>query len=276
MGTPDFCFRCFAFSLIKWYNQNPEGKKVMKRERLLKAIEVRHSCRTYSRTPLDESAVAAIKEIIQENNEISGFDFELIEDGSKAFSSFFRTYGSFKNVRAVILIKGKKDIPKMLEQAGYFGEDIVLSLTDLKLGTCWVGGTYDPKKFIIPEDEKLVAVITVGIPMDADFFKKPVTRKRKSYEKRYSSDTDEVPQWLKDGAIAVQKAPSALNSQKAVFVYDSVSGHVEGTACGRSKFDDVDLGIAERHFAIGADRNITTAYFAGILRDCTEKKPENS
>jgi len=38
---------------------------------------------------------------------------------------------------------GNKDDPNSQEKLGYYGELIVLQATEMRLGTCWVGGTFD-------------------------------------------------------------------------------------------------------------------------------------
>lgn len=136
------------------------------------------------------------------------------------------------------------------------------------LGTCWVAGTYDRKKIIVPDHEKLLCVIPTGYPADDDFFVPQTNRKRKPAEKRFRIDNPDakLPEKFINGIAAMCQAPSAINSQKSYIDIKSARWSSEGRTTGNSELDYIDLGIAERHFAIGADQNITTAYFMGEFR----------
>jgi nitroreductase len=60
-------------------------------------------------------------------------------------------------------------------------EHIVLEAVELGLGTCWIGAFNEDevKKLLkIPQDKKVVALLTVGIPAES-----PAARSRKSLEK---------------------------------------------------------------------------------------------
>ena len=239
----------------------------MTREELLHAINIRHACRSFSIDPVGSNEIEEIRKKINEINTFSGLDMSFLEDGSRAFASVFRTYGMFHNVRSLILIKGKEELDELPERAGYFGEELVLELTDMGLGTCWVAGSYDKKVIPVPAGERLLCVITVGRPAADDFFQIQTDRKRKPAHKRFRADTEDIPAWFMDGIRALCQAPSALNSQKAYMDYSSINGHIEGMTPGGGVLEKIDLGIAERHFSIGADRNVTTAYFLGELRN---------
>ena len=239
----------------------------MDRIELLHAIDVRHSCRRFSNARLSTEMIDRIGTVIEEINSFSGMHLEFAEDGSRAFASVLKTYGLFKNVRSLILVKGKKDIPELAEKAGYFGEELVLELTAMGIGTCWVAGTYDKKTLSVPADEQLLCVIPAGYPEQEDFFVPQTSRKRKSPDKRYrliNIDKDtKIPQWFMDGIAAMCQAPSAVNSQKPYIEVHDSNFASEGMTSGKDDLDFIDLGIAERHFSIGADKCTTTAYFLG-------------
>lgn len=241
----------------------------MTREELLHAIDVRHACRRFSGRALNEAAAADIIDKIKSINSFSGLDFQFAEDGSRAFSSILRTYGLFSNVRSLIMVMGRTDTAELAEKCGYFGEQLVLELTAMGFGTCWVAGTYDRRVFAVPDNEKLLCVIPVGYPAQEDFLVPQTDRKRRPAEKRFiikdGNDSSVLPQWFMDGIRAMCQAPSALNSQKPYIEINAVFPELEseGRTHGSSDVDMLDLGIAERHFAIGADKGITTAYFLG-------------
>lgn len=85
-----------------------------------------------------------------------------LADGSQAFQKLSKSYGLFTNVRSLIVMKGKKELQDLKEKLGYYGEDLVLAITDLGLGTCWVGGTFDKDELMADDSEELVCVVLVG------------------------------------------------------------------------------------------------------------------
>lgn len=217
------------------------------------AIEKRFSCRTFDPAPLSADRIAAIRELVAGVNAASGLTLEFLEDGSAAFAGFRKTYGMFKNVRSLILMKGPGDMPDLLEKLGYYGEELVLSLTALGLGTCWVGGTFDRNVLTIPEGETLSLVVPVGEPGDILMKDRILLRrlhsKRKPMNERLTAE-GEMPAWLQSGMAAVIPAPSAVNSQKPHFTYED--GTLTASVSGSYPLDLVDLGIAKKHFELGA------------------------
>lgn len=223
---------------------------------LLEAIQVRSSRRTYLETPIAEDKRRQIEDMIHTMNEQGGLCMRLIQDEPTAFGKFLRSYGMFKGVRNYVLLIGKSE-KDMRERIGYYGEKLVLAATQLGLGTCWVGGTFDrsPVETHVKEGETFCGVITIGnIESDKSFMERLITkvthRKTKPVSEMMESD-GEVPEWFLTGMAAVQKAPSAVNAQPVVFTYKKgiVSAHITAEKYGHEK---TDLGIAKLHFEIGA------------------------
>lgn len=219
------------------------------------AITKRVSRRAYADIPIDVVREGKIADLMREVNTESGLNFQWVEDGSRLFNSFTKSYGMFKNVRSIVLLKGPRDDVNLKEKVGYYGEQLVLDLTDLFLGTCWVGVTFDKSKVDnIGREEELICVLTVGVvPPDKTFREKllgtAMHRKVKSILERFTGD-EPVPAWFMAGMEAVVKAPSSSNSQKAVFRYGQ--GQVSAHIVDDYSFALVDLGIAKRHFAMEA------------------------
>ncbi len=217
------------------------------------AIETRVSRRKFEKEQITSEEKETIISYINQLNEASGLTLTFLEDGSTAFQKLSKSYGLFTNVRSLILMKGRKDDQNLKEKIGYFGEDLVLAMTDLGLGTCWVGGTFDKDEFTIERDEDLVCVIVAGKVAAFSLTEKMVRtathRKVKSVEERIISDQT-LPQWVLDGMKAVQLAPSAKNSQKVMFEYkDSI---LRAQIADDYAMDLIDLGIAKKHFGIEA------------------------
>ena len=64
----------------------------------------------------------------------------------ECFETLLAKYGKFKGVVNYIAIVGKKNDEMAEENAGYYGERIVLKAQMMRLNTCWVGGTYGKGK----------------------------------------------------------------------------------------------------------------------------------
>lgn len=216
----------------------------------IEAIYERVSRRTYLNTPIDKDKIDFINRTIDDANKKSGLRIIFVEDGSKAFNSFGKSYGMFKGVQSIILLKGGKTDPNLKEKVGYYGEILALEATKLGLGTCWVGGTFDRAILTNNDKEEIVCVLTVGnVPLDKPLKERMIYkvthRKTKSIEDFYVAK-EAVPDWFIEAIKAVQKAPSAINSQKVRFKYedDVVIASIQNTYT----FDLVDLGIAKLHF----------------------------
>lgn len=217
------------------------------------AMEKRVSRRKFEKEPVTAREKENIISLIQQLNKESGLTMEFLEDGSSAFKKLRKSYGLFTNVRSLILMKGKKDDKDLKEKVGYYGEDLVLAITDLGLGTCWVGGTFDKDELSIERGEELACVVVAGKVAAPSVTEKMVRsathRKVKSMEERITSGQP-LPQWVQNGMKAVLLAPSAKNSQKVMFKYEN--NIVSARIANDYALDLIDLGIAKKHFEIGA------------------------
>ncbi len=219
------------------------------------AINVRTSRRTYLEAPIAEEKRKQLTEMIDQVNEQGGLSLKLICEEPTAFGKFSKSYGMFKGVRNYILLIGKTD-EDMRERLGYYGEKLVLLATQLGLGTCWVGGTFDRSlgDAYVKEGETFCGVITIGNVEQTKSFKerlisKLAHRKTKSIEE-LSETEGVVPDWFIAGMEAVQKAPSAVNAQPVLFTYHKgiISARITAKKYGHEK---IDLGIAKLHFELG-------------------------
>ncbi|WFA08050.1 nitroreductase family protein [Tissierella sp. Yu-01] len=217
------------------------------------AIENRVSRRKFEKEPITGWEKENIISLINQLNEASGLTMAFMEDGGGAFGKLRKSYGLFTNVRSIILMKGKKDDKDLKEKIGYYREDLVLAITDLGLGTCWVGGTFDKDELPIDSDEKLACVVAVGKVSAPSLTEKMVRsathRKVKSIEERIIS-TQPLPQWVQNGMKAVLFAPSAKNTQKVMFKYENNT--LSAQIVDDYSMDLINLGIAKKHFEIGA------------------------
>lgn len=223
----------------------------------LEAIIERVSRRTYLGKPIDEQSELTLNDLISIYNINSGMTSFLLKDGSDAFNSFLKSYGMFKNVKSLIVLKGSTNDPDLKEKTGYYGQRLILQATQLGLGTCWVGGTYkkDNELLQIAEHEEVYCVITIGeVPDTITAKEKAMSKlmhlKAKDPEEFYTStvDYDDLPDYFVMGYKAISKAPTARNTQKVMVDYDDgvTTIHVPDNYT----FDLVDLGIAKANFEI--------------------------
>lgn len=218
----------------------------------LKAIEQRVSTRSYLETVIEKEKISLLINEIEEGNQKYGLSISFLEDGSSAFNSFGKSYGMFKGVRSLIVMKGPKNDIHLKEKLGYVGEKVILRATSLGLATCWVGGSFERENpiFNVSEGEEFVCVITVGIAADKKSLIGSLVNKikrTKDIEAFYTADSV-VPDWFVTGITAVQKAPSAKNSQKVHFTYNDCI--VRAKVPDSYRFDLIDLGIAKLHFEL--------------------------
>jgi len=226
----------------------------VERKDLYDAVWKRRSVRKYLDRHIEGDKIEILRESVRSLNEASGLTIEFVED-SDSFHSI-KTF-RFKNVRSVIVLKGKANDPDLYEKCGYYGEHIVLEATSLGLGTCWVALTFNKKSesLNIKGDEEMVCVISVGYGAEA--MAEPTSvpdtphRKTKSVSDFLNGNTN-VPDWVTAGVKAAQFAPTAMNRQRTRFHF--VDGTLSAETPG-GRLNMVDFGITKFHFELAADGN---------------------
>lgn len=218
----------------------------MENDDLIKAVAERHSVRRYNERPLEADTVNQLMELIGEYNKAGNLNMQLVIDEPRAFRGIF-AYGKFYGVRNYIVVTGPSD-ETLDERCGYWGELLVLRAQLLGLNTCWVGLSYKkiPNTFNLKSGHKVVCYIAIGYGET-----KGVSHKIKRVDE-VSNISESTPEWFDKGVEAVLLAPTAINQQKFYFNYNS-----DGTVTAQRRFSMVgytklDLGIAKRHFEIGA------------------------
>lgn len=212
---------------------------------LLKAINDRHSVRSYVDKPIDDDLKVQLQAIVKECNEQSGLNIQLVLDEPKAFDSFMAHYGKFSGVKNYVALIGKKGSD---EKIGYCGEKIAIYAQALGLNTCWVAMTYKKIKsaFKIGKGEKLYCVLSLG-------YGKTQGTQHKSKQFNQVAKAENAPQWFVDGVNAALLAPTAMNQQKFTFYYN---GETVTAKKGTGFYSQIDLGIVKYHFDIGSGKNI--------------------
>jgi nitroreductase len=244
-------------------------------------IRRRFSCRSYIRRPIEPGLRDQLSKLLSEST-IGPLGtrvrFELVSAEEQDFAALkgLGTYGFIKGASGFIIGAagpGKNNI----EDYGYLMERAVLLATDIGLGTCWLGGTFNKsnfsRKISLNEAEIMPAVVAVGYVADK-------RRWLDSYIRRSAGSDSRLP-WTSlffDGAFLtalsvdtssafatplemVRLGPSASNKQPWRIIKDGTRWHFHlqrtvGYAKRNTTFlkladlQRVDMGIAMCHFEL--------------------------
>ena len=243
---------------------------------VIELIKTRRSCRTYNRMEIDGIRMQKLRGYIAEINEKSKIKarFTLTTnqgmDGQKAVK--LGTYGIISGAPSFIVgILDKQENEET--EFGYLFEKIVLFATDLKLQTCWLGGTFKKSDFqqniSITDNEYIPIVSPVGTQKDKPRVLESVMRimvganNRKPWRELLFAKNASMPLTEQNaGQYAVplemvRLGPSASNKQPWRIMKENNSFHFflcRTKGYGGTKYDmqKNDLGIAQCHFELAA------------------------
>jgi nitroreductase len=242
---------------------------------LFDAMWVRKSVRSYSDERLSPETLEAIKDFIEKAERLHpeiDLQIKLFEEGPRLTEVMSGFIGNFGKAKApYFLVVTSEPAPGYMENAGFAVEQVVLKLTTLGLGTCWLGGhikSIDTLEGIVevPENHKPVVLISFGAPAaGTDLLRKsPGDAKRKPLAELASGSPDETWTALLEAA---RIAPSAMNSQPSRFVPDGERLHVYRTkpkglmAKPLEAINPLDMGIALSHIKVAAaKRNVGISF----------------
>jgi nitroreductase len=242
-------------------------------------IRQRKSIRSYLGTSIEKEKNEALTHFLSANTtgplgSQARFTFITASREDRGALKGLITYGMIKNPMGFI-IGAVGNTPYGLEDFGYLMEKAILMATDLGLGTCWLGGTFNSsgfaRKIALQNNEIIPAVTSVGYavtklsPMDSLVRSSAGANKRKLWSALFFKNDKPLPT-EEAGAYAiplemVRLAPSANNFQPWRIIKDSKDDtyhfyikRVPGLKFFmKSDLQRVDLGIAMCHFALAAD-----------------------
>jgi len=261
-------------------------------------VKTRYSTRTYTDQPISLETKEKINTYISTlSNPFSvKVNFKLLEVNTSANSEKLGTYGVIKGSTHYIGATVEKN-ELALEALGYEFEKLILYLTSLGLGTCWLGGTFNRSSFKnafeVKENEIFPAISPFGYPSSkkriADSLVRMVAKSdhRKPWSDIFFNKNFTNLLSLNDaGEYAfplemIRLAPSASNKQPWRIVQDGTTYHFyELQAKGYSTnfgydIQKVDLGIAACHFQLAALEKDLKGEFKK-LQTPTLKVPEHT
>ena len=250
-------------------------------------IAKRRSWRSYR----DEDLSQEVKDQLHEA--ISGLEsppfgselrFSLIESGMPEKKRVKGTYGVIKgacNFLAGAVLPGDM----AFEDFGYSMEALILFITSLDLGTCWIGGTlnrsYFGEKMGLRPGEIIPAITPVGLVtdkrslLDSIFFLSAGSKNRKPmHELFFENDfnTHALPgstEQYTDALEMVRLAPSAVNKQPwRIVKKDGIFHFYLCRSLGYNAFfsdvdmQRIDMGIAMSHFELTARKLSLSGYWS--------------
>lgn len=195
-------------------------------------IRERSSCRSYDGRMLDEKVRAELEGTFTRLDR-GPFGvpvrIQLLDRSGPSWRTrAFGTYGFVSGARQFLagaVVKADKD----LENFGYVFEEALLHATDLGLGTCWLGGTFNRSSFAraihLRDDEILPAVSPVGYRrsrkgvLDSAMYRTVGSSHRRPWnELFFYKDFDTPIGEAEAGGYAVplemvRLAPSSINNQ---------------------------------------------------------------
>ena len=243
---------------------------------MVEAILNRVSTRTFTNESLNRNDIERIIEVVKDYEEVEGpfknkfkFTFNL-NDKTKTNGKKIGTYGMLKNVPAFIggVCKNEK---QSIVDFGYMFQNIILELTGLGYGTCWLGGTFKRKDYRseLKDNEIIPAISPVGFRaekrslVDRTLRSAAQSNNRIAFEKLFFNYDSLVP--LKENSKSifnsslklVRRGPSASNKQPWRIYVENKTAHVylertKGYAKPlRYDIQALDAGIALSHLEVG-------------------------
>ena len=247
---------------------------------LLDVIEKRKSIRTFQEEPLHSVDLEKISNYLVRTEKLIGpfghqFKFELLIETEEQKKDQIGTYGFIKNPQGYILGSSIIETKSLFDYA-FVLENIVLYLTSLGIGTCWLGGRFRKQEAMshlsLTENVIIPAITPIGYPQERQRLKERMIRTVLQARNRKQKDQlffyEEFGMPLGDRAEDfhqalhyVRIAPSAQNKQPWRLVFNSalsqVHFYVTNPLADHPLYmcepQYLDIGIAYNHFKAGLD-----------------------
>ncbi len=250
-------------------------------ESIVELIRKRISCRTYKDKVVEKEKVEQLSDFFSRNttgpfgNTLRFKILDLTELERKELKTL-GTYGVIKGVR-LFIVGSVTGGYRAMEDYGYCMEKNILFATDLGLGTCWLGGTFNRSGFAgrmnMADNELLPAVSPIGYAKDKrsrtdNLFRFiAASNKRKPWSELFFDGSFKIPLVEeREGKYAiplesVRLGPSASNRQpwricreqdKDMFDFYLERTKGYNKLFGNIQLQNIDMGIAMCHFELSA------------------------
>ena len=242
-------------------------------------VRERRSCRSFAAAAPEPRLLAALEAFAAGVAAPFGGRprFGVIDNEKVRAESFFSagSYGMIKGARFYLAALVRRSEPRRWEDAGFALEAAVLKATDLGLGSCWIGGVFDRRRFGrslgIQADEQLPAVIAVGLPAGQRTLRDRLVRWSAGGDRRKPSSAlffaggwdavlsaDGAGSWS-EALECLRLAPSASNKQPwrlvrlgSAFHFFLSRDKAYSAMMPLADLQRIDMGIAMCHFELAA------------------------
>lgn len=234
---------------------------------LYNIIYGRKSIRKYSDENLSSKLLEQILNMANSSQRLYDIDMQvhLAEDGKSIYNILKGIVGNYGKVYAPhYLVVTSEHKEGCFENVGFSLEPVILKLTSMGIGTCWVGIPVNEEglKNIVNygDNQHHVILIAFGYPLDKDRLLRTNPYQRKQLSEIIEGQTDEMLTKILDSA---RVAPSAMNSQPWRFVVDGDIIHlyiVNSSILTKLSnnhlaiMNRIDAGIALSHIKIAAEQ----------------------
>lgn len=248
---------------------------------MIEAMRRRVSVRAYADRPVEEGVKEKIRGLLEAHS-TGPFGNRVrlglidLSDMEQSETRRLGTYGFITGARLYVAsVVGVR--PGAMQDAGYCLEQVIVRITHLGLGTCWLGGTFKRASFAerlsLSNDEVIPAISPIGYARDRRTARERVMRRlvgadqRKPWAVLFSEGamnrplTREAAGEYVTALDCLRLAPSASNNQpwrivksKDANVYHFLLKRTPGYAKFLRGLDlqMVDMGIAMSHFELAA------------------------
>lgn len=223
---------------------------------LLEAIKNRHSVRTFTGAMPAKEVMGALRSKLSESD-AGNFRIALVDT---SLTGNIGSYGVIKQAPAWLALVTDGSDESALKCA-MEAEKIVLYLTSVNIGTCWIAGTFNRTKvkdaLSLKDNEQVVAVIPLGMAAGRRRLIESIqtglmhSSSRKPFDKLFKVDKN-APEAYTTVLDAVRLAPSAMNVQPWRISVDD-NGKAIFYSATNNKYTMLDMGIALAHFVVAAE-----------------------
>ncbi|MEG2898659.1 MAG: nitroreductase family protein, partial [Eubacterium sp.] len=233
----------------------------------IEAMKVRRSIRSYGKRTMNHATEGQLQDYIRyvKHPFDAKIRIEYLKNKNSNGNQRLGTYGIIKNPQAFLVVICDRS-PLAEETLGYTFEKVILYCTQLGLGTCWLGGTFNKGGFADRVELKNNEMLPIVSPVGTATTKPSLVSKtmslmtkqhsRKEYETLFFKDSWNMPLTQKSAGRfgipfeMIRLAPSSRNCQpwKILLEETGTETRIHFFRTEPRSMNRIDLGIAMCHF----------------------------